>query len=214
MIVCCSVQFAQSSKKVVYNAESKSIIVPEGNRGQVKTDGIFSKGEWDDAVNYNIPGNCKIFMKKADGNLYIGLKSEKPFVCDLWITFSGNPIYQLHVSGALAQAVINSFPFNENDSKLLVLGDKNWAANYLTENKAKEAAWIGAGKPKGEKYWEIFDWAGALEYKINLKSLNILKNSLRIKINYYNGSGEYSYPLNSTGKNADNWLEIILPGQK
>lgn len=214
IIVCCSALSAQSSNKAVYNAESKSIIVPEGKPVQIKTDGTFSKGEWDDAVNYNIPGNCKIYMKTVAENLFIGIKSEKPFVCDLWITDNGNPIYQLHVSGALGQAEIISFPFKEDDQKRLVLNNnRNWEANYFTENKAKEAAWIAAGKPKGEKYWKIFDWAGALEYKINLKSFNLMKNSLRIKIDYYNFE-EYRYPRNSSGENADNWLEIILPGQK
>jgi len=35
---------------VSYNAQSKSVIVLEGNGKQIVIDGMFSKGEWDDAL--------------------------------------------------------------------------------------------------------------------------------------------------------------------
>jgi len=57
-------QSARPTQEVRYNAQSKSVIVPEGKGRQVIIDGVFSKGEWDDALRYSIMDGGLIYQKQ------------------------------------------------------------------------------------------------------------------------------------------------------
>jgi hypothetical protein len=54
--------------------ERQPLRVPEGNGKPILTDGIFSPGEWDDALKIPIRPNVEILVKKSGGFVYIGFR--------------------------------------------------------------------------------------------------------------------------------------------
>lgn len=79
----------QCNNNTIYSAQSKIITVPEGDGRQVIIDGMFSVGEWDNALMYSMADNYNIYIKADTEALYIGLKSAKligELVCEIRIT--------------------------------------------------------------------------------------------------------------------------------
>jgi hypothetical protein len=84
------------NNETLYNARSKIIVVPEGEGKQVATDGIFSIGEWNDALSYSIADNYDIYLKADSEILYIGLKSAVrigELVCEIRITSNEKEVF-------------------------------------------------------------------------------------------------------------------------
>jgi len=207
--------YGQNTNNESCNADSKIINVPEGNGKQVTSDGVFSKGEWDDALKYTIADNFDIYMKADSEILYIGLKSAEPisqFGCEIRITSDEKEVFLLHVSGALAEGV-SDFPAT---AKFEVNNNIFWEANYCKADPEKKAAWIEAGKPI-EKSDMMYERKDGIEFKIYRKKFT--DSSLKFTIGWIQvdikgnqiDKKTYNYPTNATLENADNWVELILP---
>jgi len=208
----------KQSNDTLYNAQSKIIVVPEGKGRQVITDGIFSIGEWDDALIYFIAENYNIYLKADTEIIYIGLKSAKQIgalVCEIRITSNEKEVFLLHVSGALGEG-ISGFPAT---TRFDLNNNKNWEANFLKADSLKEEAWIAAGSPL-EKYDDVYNKRDGVEFKIYRKKFT--GNSLKFTIGWVRVEVEgkkidkrtYNYPENVSLRNADNWVELILPTTK
>jgi hypothetical protein len=207
--------FAQHNNATSYNAHSKRIVVPEGKGKQVVTDGIFSNGEWGDALSYAVADSYDIYLKADSESLYIGLKSATPIgecVCEIRITSNEKEIFLLHVSGALGEGV-SGFPatreFDLNNNTY-------WEANVLKADSLKQLEWFAAGQPVN-KYDDIYDKRDGIEFRIYRKkftghSLKFTMGWIQIEV-----EGEkidkkvYSYPETTSLRNADSWVELILP---
>lgn len=207
--------YGQNINKESCNADSKIINIPEGNCNQVNSDGIFSKGEWDDALYYPVADNYNIYLKADSEILCIGLKSAEPiiqFLCEIRITSDENEVFLLHVSGSLAEGV-SGFP---STTKFEVNNNKYWESNYCKADSAKKAVWIEAGKPI-EKSDEMYERKDGIEFKIYRKkftdnSLKFTMGWLQVEIKGNQVDKKiFNYPVNATLKNADNWVELILP---
>jgi hypothetical protein len=201
-----------------YDARSKIIVVPEGKGKQVVTDGMFSIGEWDDALSYSVADNYSIYLKADSDILYVGLKSAKPIgelVCEIRITSNGREIFLLHVSGALGEG-ISGFPAT---TKFDLNNNKYWEANFLQADPEKKEAWIAAGKPI-EKYDDIYEKRDGIEFKIYRQKFT--GASLKFTIGWIRVEVEgkkidkriYNYPESASLENADKWVEFILPATK
>jgi hypothetical protein len=88
--------------------------MPEAKPKQVVTDGIFSIGEWDDALSYSIADKYNIYLKADSEILYIGLKSAKPIgecVCEIRITSNEKerPLSRQHTLKKMRCIAIGSF---------------------------------------------------------------------------------------------------------
>jgi hypothetical protein len=203
------------NNKTSYNAHSKIIVVPEEKGKQMVTDGMFSNGEWDDALSYPIAGNYNIYFKADSEILYIGLKSDKrigELVCEIRITSNEREVFLLHVSGALGEG-ISGFPAT---TKFDLNNNKNWEANFLKADSLKKAAWIAAGSPN-DKYDDIYNKRDGIEFKIYRKKFT--GNSLKFTIGWIRVEVKakkidkriYNYPENAGLRNVNNWVELILP---
>jgi hypothetical protein len=51
-----------------------SLTVPAGNGQPVLLDGLFSPGEWDDALNMPVHERVDLLLKRNSGHLFLGLK--------------------------------------------------------------------------------------------------------------------------------------------
>jgi len=66
-LILAGVLFAQTSPQAEPSPSSvpaqESIAVPEGNGKPVLLDGLFARGEWDDALRISIHDRIKLFLK-------------------------------------------------------------------------------------------------------------------------------------------------------
>ena len=205
---------SQPGKEIAYNEQSKSIIVPEGKSHQIVIDGIFSTGEWDDALKFPISKQFDIYLMVDSGILFIGLKSAKPLgmaVSEIYITSNDNEFYNLHSSLALAEGVI---PFGQSP-KFTVNYYQDWEANFCQYNKVKYEKWVAEGKPFDdlEKYNEIFEKTDGREYRINLNKFTGTRLKMIAGMTYTQGAAKKNvrYPENAGLENSESWLELILP---
>jgi len=129
----------------------QSVRVPEGNGKPILTDGIFSPGEWDDALKIPIRPNIELLVKKSPGFVFIGLRYI-PFtlsVVDLFISPDGKLIRHLHVSAQLGERLLNDTPGTDDDPEFVWGDTSGWYANEVRWSERKVQDMIKEGKDSG-----------------------------------------------------------------
>jgi hypothetical protein len=132
--------------------ETRTVRVLEGNGKPILTDGIFSPGEWDDALKVPIKSNIELLFKKSAGFIFIGVRYT-PFtlsVVDLFISPDGKAIRHLHVSAQLGERLLNDAPGTDDDPEFIWGDTTGWYANEIRWNERKVQALIKEGKNGGE----------------------------------------------------------------
>jgi hypothetical protein len=132
--------------------EGQDFRVPEGNGKPVLTDGLFSPGEWDDALKIPVRPNIELLLKKNAGFVFIGIKYN-PFdlsVVNLFISPDGKAIHQLHVSAQLGERLLNDTPGTDDDPGFTWGDTTGWYANEIRWNEKKVQALIKEGKDRGQ----------------------------------------------------------------
>jgi hypothetical protein len=128
-----------------------TVRVPEGNGRPILTDGIFSPGEWDDAMTIQIRPDLQLLLKKSAGFVFVGLRYS-PFtlsVVDLFISPDGRAIRQLHVSAQLGERLLGAAGAGEDPP--FIWGDTaDWYANEIRWDAGKVQALTKEGKDPGE----------------------------------------------------------------
>lgn len=125
--------------------------VPEGNGKPILTDGIFSPGEWDDALKIPIRPGIELLLKKGGGFVFIGIRYT-PFslsVVDLFISPDGKAIRHLHVSAQLGERLLNDTPGADDDPEFVWGDTTGWYANEIRWSEKKVQALIKEGKDRG-----------------------------------------------------------------
>ncbi len=93
----------------VVTVVAQSVVVPTGNGVPVMTDGIFTPGEWDDALLIALGETLELRVKEYRGVVFIGLRGPAGIgPADLFLSVPGGPVCQLHRSAQLAEAVVPS----------------------------------------------------------------------------------------------------------
>jgi len=132
--------------------ERPSVRVPQGNGKPILIDGIFSPGEWDDALKINIRPNIQLLLKKNAGFVFIGVRYS-PYtlaVVDLCISPDGKAIRQLHVSAQLGERLLNDTPGPDDDPEFVWGDTTGWYANEIRWNAGKAQALMKEGKSRDE----------------------------------------------------------------
>lgn len=195
------------------NALTNKVIIPEGK--PIIVDGMFSKGEWDDALKLLISEDYNLYLKVVSGSLCVGLKSPKPIgmlLTEIYITSNEKEFYNLHSSAALGEGVI-PFPSDLKSLKFSVNNNKKWEANCDTFDKVEEEKCNAAGKPNDpEKYDKVFYKKDGKEFKIDLNKFSGTR--LKFAMGLRSAKGEAHFPDNFNFKNWDSWIELVLPPKK
>ncbi|MBE0713437.1 MAG: hypothetical protein MUQ25_09345 [Candidatus Aminicenantes bacterium] len=136
----------------LFAQEPQTVRVPEGNGKPILTDGIFSPGEWDDALKIPIRPNVELLLKKSAGFVFVGIRYI-PFtlsVVDLFISPDGKAIRHLHVSAQLGERLLNDTPGTDDDPEFIWGDTTGWYANEIRWNERKVQAMIKEGKDSGQ----------------------------------------------------------------
>lgn len=126
--------------------------VPEGNGRPILIDGIFSPGEWDDALKISIRPNVELLLKKNAGFIFVGIRYI-PFriaVVDLFISPEGETIHQLHASAQLGERILNETPGISDDPEFVWGDTAGWYGNEIRWSEVKMRALMKEGKSQGE----------------------------------------------------------------
>jgi hypothetical protein len=88
---------------------AQSVVVPTGNGVPVVTDGVFTPGEWDDALVTALGETLELRVKEYRAVVFIGLRGPAGIgPADLFVSVPDGPIWQLHRSAQLAEAIVPS----------------------------------------------------------------------------------------------------------
>ena len=79
-----------------------TVIVPHGEA--ITLDGVMGPDEWSDADRVRIADGAWLYLKKADGFLFLGVATPEPVVGNVLIQ-TGSDVLVLHSSAALGTAV-------------------------------------------------------------------------------------------------------------
>jgi hypothetical protein len=140
------------SALVVVAQDRQVVRVPEGNGRPILTDGIFSTGEWDDALKMSIRPNVELLLKKNAEFIFIGIKYI-PFriaVIDLFISPDGKTIHQLHASAQLGERILNETPGISDDPEFVWGDTAGWYGNEIRWSEVKVRALMKEGKSRDE----------------------------------------------------------------
>jgi len=186
-----------------------SVIVPDGNGQPVLIDGLFSPGEWDDALIRPINNRVDLYLKVNSGHLFLGLKYKDAIgvVSDLWMTSDDRTVYQMHSSGQLGEAEL-SLPVGDNMPEIIMGYTKDWDANEVKSDSKKKAEWQAAGRP-AEDYSKVLFPSDGKEYQIVLSKFS--GRSIKMRLMAGDRKGRIVYPEKSDLKSTENWVELILP---
>jgi hypothetical protein len=108
---------------------SRSITVPQGDGAPVITDGMFTRGEWDDALAIGVEGRLTLSLKEYRGVVFVGLRATSGNdvgPSELSLAVPNGAITKLHVSFSLAQIVL---PPSGPEPPMAVGFTTDWYAN-------------------------------------------------------------------------------------
>jgi hypothetical protein len=126
----------------------EAVSVPEGNGRPILTDGLFSPGEWDDALTVQVRPDLQLLLKKTAGFVFLGLKYSPVClsVVDLYISPDGKTVHHLHVSAQLSERRLAG-PGSAAEPPPFVWGaTSDWYANELRWDPGKAEALKKEGK--------------------------------------------------------------------
>ena len=150
-------------------APAGPIAVPEGNGAPVITDGLFSPGEWDDALRISVGNSVSLFVKRWRDVVFIGVRGESASgigPSELVLSTPGGPVLKLHVS---AQLFENVLPPTGDEPPARMGFTSGWYANEQRRDEAQRAYpsdgiefAIRRSKLAGDR-WLLRLWASAMD---------------------------------------------------
>ncbi len=190
-----------------------TVRVPEGNR-PILTDGIFSPGEWDDAMKIQIDPNLQLLLKKSSGFVFIGLKYS-PFtlsVVDLFISPDGKAIRQLHVSAQLGERLLGVGAASAGDDPPFIWGDTtDWYANEIRWDAGKAQALTKEGKNAGEAQRAALFRYDGFEFQIRQSKFDAEEWLMRLESpSAPDWSKPVVFPEGTSLASTQGWLKLVL----
>ena len=190
-----------------YGCAADTIVVPIGNGNPVLIDGIFSPGEWTDALRIKITDSLEIFLKHYQGHAYIGIYCPLFIskIADVFISTDNKVIYQLHSSAQLGERHRTI----ENPNPEVRWGDtKGWYANETRWDAKKLSSLVNDGKSRDEAILEAIYPYDGFEYQILLNKFNSTHWFIRFWIAHDTlpTSREYIYPPGTKELDTTSWM--------
>jgi hypothetical protein len=129
-----------------------SVRVPDWKGRAILTDGVFTPGEWDDALAVQIRPGLHLLVKKSADFVFLGLKYSPSCrsIVDLFISPEGKDVTHLHVSAQLGERRLADRPSSGEGERFLWGDTRGWYANEVRWDEAKVEALMKAGTSRVE----------------------------------------------------------------
>lgn len=186
-----------------------AVRVPEGNGAPVITDGIFTPGEWDDALQIPLNETARLCVKHYRGVVFIGVRGGRNAEIgpsDLFLAIPGGPIRQFHVS---AQLFEGAFPAEEGSRPRFGL-TTGWYANEARRDMDAAARLQKEGKTPMEIIRGSSYPSDGIEFAIRRSKFPGERWLMRVQASAFleNKPGMLTYPAAASEKTTAGWLEL------
>jgi hypothetical protein len=197
----------------LFGQEPPSVRVPEGNGKPILVDGLFSPGEWDDALKIEIRPNLQLLLKKSGGFVFIGFKYT-PFtlpVIDLFISPDAKAIRHLHVSAQLGERLLNDTPGADDDPEFDWGDTSGWYANEIRWSERKIQAMMKEGKTRDQgQVASVYAYDG---FELQIRESKFAAGEWLVRFESPmppDWSKPVVYPAGTDSASTRGWLKLIL----
>lgn len=188
------------------------VTVPEGNGAPVITDGIFSPGEWDDALRIPLREGAELCVKQYRGVVFIGvhgLKKDSVEIgpSELCLAVPGGPINKFHVSAQLSEIVLPP----TGPAPAFRFGFTNdWYANELRQDMVESERLRKEGKSPIEVIRATSYPSDGIEFAIRRSKFPGERWLMRLWVSAFieNQPGSLTYPTATAERTTEGWLEL------
>jgi len=190
----------------------KPVMVPRGDGAPVITDGIFTAGEWDDALKIVVNDGVTLYLKEHRGVVFVGVRGGQPNgigPTELSLAGLDGVIRSLHVSFALAEVVV---PPDGPKPKLRLGATSDWYANELRRDEEERARLQKEGKDPMSIMQATTYPSDGIEFAIRRSKIpgNVWRLRLWASAFSEGKPGMVTYPPAAAERVADGWLEVRL----
>lgn len=187
--------------------------VPDWNGRAVLTDGVFSPGEWDDALRIQIRPDLQLLLKKSADFVFIGFKYT-PFtlsVVDLFISPDGQAVHHLHVSAQLGERLLAGPSVAGGDTEFVWGDTHDWYANEIRWDAGKVQALTKAGKGAGEAQQAALYHYDGFEFQIRRSKFPSDEWFVRFESPMPpDWSAPVVFPAGTNRETVRGWLKLVL----
>jgi hypothetical protein len=192
-------------------APPTTVRVPEGKGRPLLIDGIFSPGEWDDALKIQIRPDLQLLLKKNSGFVFLGLKYS-PFtlsVVDLFISPDDKTVHQLHVSAQLGERLLAGVAGME--SPFIWGATSDWYANEIRWDAQKAEALMKEGKDAGAAQKAALYRYEGFEFQIRQSKFGTDQWLIRLESPMApDWSTPVVFPAATSLASTEGWLKLLL----
>jgi hypothetical protein len=178
----------------------------------VITDGIFSRGEWDDARRVPLSDGVELRLKQYQGVVFIGLHglgSASVGPSELCLASPGGPVRKLHVSFQLGEIVV---PATGEPPPFRFGYTPDWYANEFRRDVEESERLEKQGKSPLEIMKATLYPSDGVEFAIRRSKLPGPRWLVRLWISVATAGkpGALAYPPDTTERATDGWQVLRL----
>lgn len=190
------------------------ILLQDAGDIPILLDGLFSPGEWDDALRLRIDPKANLLIKTKKGHLFIGIKCTdlKIPVADIYLATENRPIYQLHASAQLGERVLSEEHGSENDPPFHWGDTRDWYANEVRWNNSTLTSIMETEGISREEAFSraVYPYEG-FEFQIKQSKFQTNELWIRIEVSYEDSyDNPIVIPVNTERKIIDNWIKLVF----
>ncbi len=202
------------SRVIMQNDQIGTVHLFNTGKVPVLTDGIFSNGEWEDAVSVHVHESVDLLFKRIEDYIFIGIKC-RDFVgpsIDLYVTDGSGLIHQLHISAQLGERVISPRSEKNGEPKFKWGYTKDWYANEVRWDEYKlQHIMKMENKTRIEAFSESAYKFEGVEMQIRQSKFQVSEWLLRLEIWYPPVfKTPFIFPEASSTEDTDNWIRLKL----
>lgn len=193
---------------------SVTIHVPKGSGNPVLLDGIFSEGEWNDAMKVPMNDSITLYFKKYRGHFYLGVYTPVYAISvpNAFFQLNDSTILQLHVSAQLGERLLKPGSADDEDSGFNWGYSDGWYANESRWDQNRRNYLIDSlGQDNSEAFeMSMFPREGT---EIQILQSKLQSDSLKFRIEILippEYDGHNHFPSGTKIKNTEGWTTLLF----
>ncbi len=211
LLMLVTVSAASGDQTSVPAHERSGVVrVPEGNGRPILIDGIFTPGEWDDALVVPIRPDLQLLLKKGSGFVFLGLKYAPSCrsIVDLLISPDGKAVTHLHVSAQLGERPLPG-PGSADGAPRFVWGTtSDWYANEVRWDAGKVVALMKEGRDRYEAQEAATYRYDGFEFQIRQSKFGSDAWLIHIETPMPSDRSQFVYPPDTNPASTAGWLVL------